>query len=253
VSVRLDQNPGVSGGRRVLLALALALAPAGALAAPSGCDAIAGNLVVNCGFETDSISLHPDVGSGWRTESVGGGGIGLIGPGDAITAFGGGSDHSGASSYRGLNQVTLGVLVGNLNQDIPTIVGHTYEVDFFEKLFGAATSNATIFAQINAFEPAGGTAIDVEHVDSLPFSGDYQRRTGTFVADSTVSNLDFNVIVGGPNFSVAWELDDVSVVDVTPAAAVPEPTPWTLAIGGFGMAGGALRRRGRLAQQPAAR
>jgi len=50
---------------------------------------------------------------------------------------------------------------------------------------------------------------------------------------------DANVAVGGNDFAV----DDIFLGARSTANPVPEPATWAAMIGGFGMAGAALRRR----------
>lgn len=53
---------------------------------------------------------------------------------------------------------------------------------------------------------------------------------------------------GAPNFVDYCGLGEIIFADGSGVTAVPEPATWALLIGGFGMAGAALRRRQRLAQ-----
>ena len=52
---------------------------------------------------------------------------------------------------------------------------------------------------------------------------------------------------GAPNYVDYCGLGEIIFADGSGVAAVPEPATWALLIGGFGMAGAALRRRQRLA------
>lgn len=72
-----------------------------------------------------------------------------------------------------------------------------------------------------------------------------QRKTGYVHYSFQVWSRGDNILAfSSRNQSGYALLDEVSV---TGAAAVPEPTTWALMIGGFGLAGAALRRRQRLA------
>jgi hypothetical protein len=64
--------------------------------------------------------------------------------------------------------------------------------------------------------------------------GDWQAKSGIFTLDAGTYTLTFTGLA--TNDSTAF-IDNVSV------AGVPEPAAWGMLIGGFGLAGGAMRRR----------
>lgn len=100
----------------------------------------------------------------------------------------------------------------------------------------------------NLFYPGGSPQTSTDY----PFSGglfDIYGLMFNIQGDKAV-NLWSNGVVpgGGLNYGVAVAnrtdlLDYTSGVSI---AAVPEPASWLLLVGGFGLAGGMLRRRGRM-------
>jgi hypothetical protein len=234
----------------VLFGIAVSTAAA---AAPSQCEHIAGNLVANCGFETVDIT-HSDVAAprvgGWNDINTG---VGAgIGPGE-LTGGGanhGGLTHSGVNSYNAFFQNLPVVLIPELDQAIETTIGHTYQVDFFENMAGPQDAQVIVFAQIDPpqGQVSGGANLGTQMISLADFAGGYHHIIARFVADQTLSVLDFNVFAFRPHqetAQVAFNFDDVSVVDVTAASGAPEPAAWSLMIAGFGLAGAALRRRAR--------
>jgi hypothetical protein len=69
-------------------------------------------------------------------------------------------------------------------------------------------------------------------------AGDYQVFSFTQAATSAATTLT----IFGSDSPAFIDLDDVSVVEAVSSGA-PEPASWALMILGFGLAGGALRRR----------
>ena len=167
------------------------------------------NLVVNPGFETGSYS-------GWT----------LSGDTrfDFIT-----SDpsnvHSGtyAAQFAGLGADAI------VSQDIATTVGDQYAVSFWLKSdgYGPSDFTASFGGQV------GFTAT------ALPVTP-YIQYSGIVTATSLTSALEFSA----RNDAEFYYLDDVSVMDLGPATAAPEPS--TLLGGSLGVAlalGYARRRR----------
>src|SRR5690242_19872650 len=60
--------------------LSLAFSSGAAMAAPSACDAVAGNLIVNCGFESGNFSGWTVTGNNQATGVAGNGGPGGYAP-----------------------------------------------------------------------------------------------------------------------------------------------------------------------------
>lgn len=102
--------------------------------------------------------------------------------------------------------------------------------DNWTAYFGTSTSNYQSYTT--------DTLTNVDH----GFTG-WQTASTTFTATSSTQILAFlakGTPDGQPPFSL---LDDVSLTEHV--AAVPEPASWAMFIGGFGLVGGALRRRRR--------
>ena len=64
----------------------------------------------------------------------------------------------------------------------------------------------------------------------------------------TASSIQLGLRAGGPGFQYgddeSWGIDDIKVtINTVGAGGVPEPATWAMMIGGFGLVGGALRRR----------
>lgn len=131
-------------------------------------------------------------------------------------------------------------------------VGTTPEVIFLDRVHVVITDRnitATIDYDNQTFARLGFNGIRVYH-----HSLDIPDITG--VAINPASNNGFtlsNVVHLGPN-SVAMDFGGLSADNATfsvdllgGAGAVPEPATWALMIGGFGLAGAAMRRRRAMA------
>lgn len=131
---------------------------------------------------------------------------------------------------------------GSIFQTIDTVVGRTYNVSFAfsHNLFGGPGSASAEFA---AYDVLQNNQLygEVVHASGSPTNLDWKIFTGQFVATSSSTMIGFNNLTGAENAGVL--LDAVSV------AGVPEPSTWALMILGFGLVGGAMRRR----QQPKVR
>lgn len=96
-------------------------------------------------------------------------------------------------------------------------------------------------ALVSVYKVSGGSATALysqlltsgPQLSSLPFNLGFNLSAGDF--------LDFVVSSNGTIYS-----DTTGLEGVIQTAAVPEPASWTMMIGGFGMIGGALRRRSRV-------
>ncbi|BAK67657.1 hypothetical protein SLG_29820 [Sphingobium sp. SYK-6] len=170
----------------------------------------AANLIVNGGFETGDFS-------GWTQF------------GD--TSFTG--VFPAEAGYPPAEGDFLGVFgpafgAGGIRQTISTTPGATYAISF--DLAHMDDGGDNFFALV--FD--GVTYID--NVGASDF--DWANFGGSVIASGTSATLEFR-FYSGLSF---WTLDGVSVTQVT-SSAVPEPASWALMIAGFGLAGGAMRRR----------
>jgi hypothetical protein len=173
------------------------------------------NLIVNGGFETGDFT-------GWT----------LTGNPGFISIVSGGLQHSGnfAASFGAVGSPT------NLSQtqNIATIAGHTYTLDFWLRNDGGPENHFT----------ASFDGVTVVKLDNSSAFGYTEFTFSNLVATSNSTAVSFS-FQQNPSF---WRFDDVSVEDNTPPA-VPEPA--SLALFGIGSAGivgyGWRQRRRRVA------
>ena len=177
---------------------------------PSICDAIPGNLVKNCGFETESFT-------GW-TETPATSGSDFTVENDA---------HSG--NFAAFFGAITPPFEDMISQSIPTIAGDAYSVSFF-LMNEEGTPN-----QFNAM--FGSTNL-LSLTDSGSFG--FTEFTDTVVATGSSTTLSFAAFQVPAHFI----LDDVSVLPVTPVTAVPEPAALMLLGSALFAFGVARRRRG---------
>jgi len=189
----------------VMGAIVSGLGSGSAIAIPSICDSIAGNLVANCGFETGTFSSWTQSGNTGSTDTDG-------------------DIHSGSF---GAEFGPIGSL-GFITQNLSTTVGGTYDLAFWLQ-----NDSGT---PVNHFEAAWNGVIIFALDDSPAFP--YTLFTFPVTATSASTPLQFG-FRHDPSF---WDFDDVSVAAAA-AAAVPGPS--SLLLIGSGLAGLAIwwRRR----------
>ena len=116
---------------------------------------------------------------------------------------------------------------GGLSQTFATLPGYSYTISLWlAHTTAAATPINSIFVDFGGVNIAGFSGYG-----ALP----YTRLSFTRVATASSTTLMLSFRDARPT---VFRLDDVSVT-----GTVPEPETWALMIGGFGIAGAALRRR----------
>lgn len=188
----------------VVVAALFGTAHAAAAQSPSVCDAVAGNLVVNCGFESGSFGGWTAVGDNANS---------------GVDAF---SARSGAYGAYFANRGPL-----TLTQLLSTVAGARYTVRFSllsedNPIPGTAFFRASL---------DGTQLFDLETQAPLA----YTSYSLTGVATGATTQLQF-VLENAPSF---YQLDDVSVA----ATTTPEPASVALIGGGLLALGTAAHRR----------
>jgi hypothetical protein len=216
-----------------------ALTAALAIAHPSA----AAELVRNGGFETPvdtsgaSVVIYAGaepIGFEWTVTE------GSVDVHAADGPFGGEPDPVGAGQGA-LDLVGLGAK-GGIAQAFATVIGARYVLsfDYANNPFGpsAAMDFGVRGASGELFKNS------VTHTGSVLSAMNWTNYTFEFTATEAMSTLFFTNTAGITSGGIY--LDNVSVVGPE-AGAIPEPATWALMIGGFGLAGSALRRRRRVA------
>jgi hypothetical protein len=128
--------------------------------------------------------------------------------------------------------------VSTLSQVLATVGGEMYQFSFD---WGAFAGSQTLTAR--AIDVATSNVLFFYSVTDTTPQTDLDRLfsnvSASFQATGT-TRIEFTA-VGSPTISRDLFLDNVSVLGV--AAVVPEPSTWAFLIVGFGLIGGALRRR----------
>jgi hypothetical protein len=210
--------------QKVACFVGLLMAASASFATSSACNAQAGNLVANCGFESGDFT-------GW---TVSGNDV----PGEQGNLYGveqGADPFDGMSPHSGNNQAYFADLVSNastLSQNLATQAGKNYVISFY---LAQDTTPGTGEGSNSLDVMFGGTTL--ENVSNVAVEG-YTEYS--FLASATSSSTSLKLTLG--NGLGEFLLDDVSVVA---AATVPEPS--SIAVIGIGMLAMlyAVRRRQR--------
>lgn len=171
-----------------VLALAGLVVPATSWADPASiCDAIAGNIVTNCGFETGTFS-------GWTLANTNATGV---------ESFGFDEGPNSGNYFAALGNVGSD---GSVSQTLSTVAGQTYDVSFWLANDGDLP---------NDFSASfGGTPlVSLSQAPAMPYT--LYSFVETSSSGSTLLNFTER---NDPGY---WGLDDVSVVG---AVATPEPS-----------------------------
>jgi hypothetical protein len=188
------------------IAALLALGCGSANATPSLCNAVAGNLLQNCGFESGTFS-------NWNTS-----------PAPSGSDFGvGGPGYTGG--FNGFFGATAG-MPDAIGQTVLTTPGHLYDLQFYFKSDGDLPNGAFVGYFDTAFHVLGGGP-DIPQLD-------WTLEDFTFTATTNFTLIKF----GGQDGPGFLSVDDFVLRDVT---AVPEP--FTLGVFGAGLAGAFVMRR----------
>ena len=127
--------------------------------------------------------------------------------------------------------------VGSISQSFDTVLNQVYTLTFSysHNIFGGSSNPVPLFAANFSVGDLNGS---VTHSSGTNTDLDWKTYTGWFVGTGASETLNFtNISPTKGNAGIL--LDEVSV------SAVPEPATWMMMIGGFGVAGVAVRRRRR--------
>lgn len=183
-----------------------------------------------------------------------------------IWSYGSGNERAlGMHADTSVSQMYIGAVFQNGLGGTIDGLNIRYTGEQWQDGFNRATMNFQY--SLNATDITNGTWTSFSDLDFLAPSAVQQSykfgitsRNGNNGAyrdtlDGTINGLS---IAAGQNFAVRWSVTDIDPAGVSSddglgiddfrlsasvAAAVPEPATWAMMIGGFGVVGGALRRR----------
>lgn len=195
-----------------------------AVATPS----YAANILTNGGFEDPVISTNP----GYETYSAGSSAITgwLVEAGNVDIV----NHYQGAVAAEGNQFLDLvGTVNGSISNTFATTLGQVYKLTFqyAHNIFSTSTASAVFDVNVTGLN---GTVMHSGGASASDLG--WQTYTGYFTAGSgSTSKLTLTNTVGANQGGLF--ADDFQVT------AVPEPATWVSLILGFGLLGGALRRR----------
>lgn len=214
-SSRSRSTASSAGAALVAAVVVLTTAPRAAAAqlTPSACDAVAGNLVANCGFETGNLS-------GWSVPA----------PPNSPAMIGNSAGNSGVygAIFNQVGGFGTATGYGAIRQTLATNPGQAYTISFF--------------GYTNAPGPDNGIRLlfDGVTVFSQPLLNNaFQRFTTTGVA--ATASVVFEV--QGYNDPGRDFVDDFVITPAAAATVTPEPATWVLLGAGLLACGAAARRR----------
>ncbi|WP_084583527.1 PEPxxWA-CTERM sorting domain-containing protein [Sphingomonas azotifigens] len=210
--------------------------------------------------------------TGWQLDERGSSTAGSDDAYATTNANGGTAYAFGSGSERALGSVTSGnatpILFGAFFTNALGSTIQSITLDYFGEQWRLGTASSDVLSfeySLNATGLSNGSwtafkALDFASIKNGTGSGSASSALDGNAAgnrkeiSATIDNL---LIASGGSFAIRWTDRDVggsdhglAIDDLTltagvmpPASAVPEPAAWALLIGGFGFAGGALRRR----------
>jgi hypothetical protein len=180
--------------------------------AGSVCDAVAGNLVTNCGFETGDFT-------GWTLS-------GNDVPGEAGNLYGveGLDPVDGISPNSGNYQAFFADLDSNATTLAQTLNTSITTDTAFVNFFLAQDTTPDSSAEGNNFLDVTFGSTTLVDVTGTPVQGYTEYSYAVTPGSPTSATTALSITLG--NGLGEWLLDDVSVV------VTPEPSAWTLALGG---------------------
>jgi hypothetical protein len=218
------------------LTVLITMVPMSATAGPvSICDGIAGNLILNCGFEATPIAPDAAVPVDWMGSQFTG-----------FEAVTGSPVNSGSEAMRISNDEFQGgeplfngaAILSQSFTDIPLA---TYQFSFY--VFNAAGAGDTSEQQFQAYwgtsaAPTAGTPV---FADTGGGALDSAYTLETFSVIGTGSDSITFTAYNSPSY---YYLDDVSLVETAgPPTGTPEPASFILLALGTGLAGLTRRRK----------
>ena len=135
-----------------------------------------------------------------------------------------------ASTFNVFSQVLSGLTVGQAYEFSAWATNVCCNASF------PGTNGSPFLVSVNGSLPLPNSILIASTNVDTSATGIWTQFSGTFIASSasmTLSIYNSTALKSGNDFG----LDDISVV------AVPEPAAWGMMIGGFGLAGMAMRRR----------
>ena len=203
-----------------------------AMAAATVAPAHAANLIVNGDFEaSNSPTATPP---GWTN----------IGHTDGVISYA----NFGTPAYDGKYFYDIGGYGGALPsindgimQTIATVIGKSYRLTF--GFSGENTQGVTTVLGVTT----GGLVTTFTHVGTNAgvFKDPFATTTIDFVASSAATDIKFQIF-SSTNIGNNDPLIDAVSVEALQRGGVPEPAAWAMMLAGFGLVGGAMRRRGTM-------
>lgn len=206
---------------------------AAAVIVASVAPAQAANLIVNGGFEASTSQTSTP--TGWTN----------IGHTDGVIAY----SVFGTPAYDGSYYYDIGGYGGatpsvndGIMQTINTVAGQTYRLTFGysgENTAGVSTVlGVTAGSVVNQYSLLGNNA-------GL-FKDPFKTTYFDFVAAGATTDVKFQIF-SSSQFGYNDPLIDAVSVEAIKRGGVPEPAAWAMMLAGFGLVGGAMRRRGTMA------